>query len=124
MWWRCETGTLQRATAGHWSGWECVGKIRRPHLGEERIRLRCDRWFHSLPSVSGRAVSSGTLLENTAVNLTSLTILLAVHKCSYKSIQTFCVQAGSPVTAVELPPPEVRPRPLQTGVAPQFREEM
>lgn len=39
-------------------------------------------------------------------------------------IPTFGIQAGSPMTAVKLPPPEVRPYPFQTCMAPQFREEL
>lgn len=38
--------------------------------------------------------------------------------------QTFSVQASSPVAAVKLPSLEVRPRTLQTCVAPKFREEL
>jgi len=52
-----EKETLQRGTGGRWSGWECVGKIQRRHLGEERNHLRCARWFHLLLSVSGRVSS-------------------------------------------------------------------
>lgn len=39
-------------------------------------------------------------------------------------VPTFSVQTGSPVTAVELPPLKVRPRPFQACVAPQFGEEL
>lgn len=53
--------TLQRGTGSHWSGWECEGKIQKRHLGRERSPRRCDRWFHSLLSVSEKAFSSGNL---------------------------------------------------------------
>lgn len=63
MWgWRQgEIETRQRGTGGRRSGREFVGKNRWPHHGEEKNRLQCDQWFHSLLSASGKAFASGNL---------------------------------------------------------------
>lgn len=139
MWVLCcgETETLRRETVGHWSGWGSVGKS---HLGEMQSRLRCDQWFHLQLSVSGRAFSSGILVKKNSHEKIAVYLMVCLFVFFFKFlmlfvcivglhpfrtiIQTFGIQAGSPVTTVKFPPPEVRPRPLQTGMASQFREEM